>query len=216
MDIIEKIKAEIKSRIEFHNNAIKNNAGLNVMSLTHAGGLKEDEYLLSFLSTLEPEKPVPAIEEPIDGVLYAAACGIKNAAGKSEKPSEGLEDWDFDREITLIWGKCAAEPNDQIACLHIESFIEIARHFAQWGADHLSNPNKAMEIDIEKECEPYTEMLYVPELSPELNSALKRLSRSYLYNFGCHIRNLILGIPEDNQKVEEMVDDIYKSIFEKQ
>ena len=40
---------------------------------------------------------------------------------------------DLDREITHIWGKCAAEPKDQIACLHIESFIEIARHFYELG-----------------------------------------------------------------------------------
>ena len=61
---------------------------------------------------------------------------------KSEKPGEGWEDVDFDSEITHIWGKCAAEPNDQIACLHIESFIEIARHFAQWGAEHLADARK--------------------------------------------------------------------------
>ena len=44
---------------------------------------------------------------------------------------------DLDKEITHIWGKCVTEPKDQIACLHIESFIEIARHFAGWGATHL-------------------------------------------------------------------------------
>lgn len=45
---------------------------------------------------------------------------------------------DLDKEITHIWGKCATEPNDQFACLHIESFIEIARHFAEWGAIHFN------------------------------------------------------------------------------
>ena len=47
---------------------------------------------------------------------------------KQEQPEA-----DLDREITHIWGKCAAEPKDQIACLHIESFIEIARHFYELG-----------------------------------------------------------------------------------
>ena len=35
----------------------------------------------------------------------------------------------FDKEVTRIWGRCAAEPNDSIACLHISTFNEIARHF---------------------------------------------------------------------------------------
>lgn len=43
-------------------------------------------------------------------------------------------DWEmFDKEVTKIWGRCAAEPNDTIACLHIESFIEIVHHFYNLG-----------------------------------------------------------------------------------
>lgn len=136
MNIIEKIKAEIKSRIKFHDNAIKNHAGLIAMSLPHAGGLKEDEYLLSFLSTLEPEKPAHAIEEPIDGVLYAAACGIKNAAGKTEKPmnQEGL-----DEEIIKCWQEWVSPSNEQSVdgVLPLSEFAFFARHFAQWGAENL-------------------------------------------------------------------------------
>jgi len=54
---------------------------------------------------------------------------------KQEQPEVDLET--FDKSVTKMWERCAAEPNDTIACLHIESFIEIARHFAQWGAEHL-------------------------------------------------------------------------------
>ena len=39
----------------------------------------------------------------------------------------------FDKEVTKIWGKCAAEPKDSIACFHIETFNEIARHFYELG-----------------------------------------------------------------------------------
>lgn len=53
---------------------------------------------------------------------------IRNDFVEQEQPEVEL-----DREITRIWGKCAAEPNDQIACLHIESFIELARHFYELG-----------------------------------------------------------------------------------
>lgn len=35
----------------------------------------------------------------------------------------------FDKEVTKIWGKCAADPDDSLACFHIETFNEIARHF---------------------------------------------------------------------------------------
>lgn len=47
---------------------------------------------------------------------------------------EAKEDLEtFDKEVTKMWGRCAANPNDTIACLHIDSFIEIARHFYELG-----------------------------------------------------------------------------------
>ena len=39
----------------------------------------------------------------------------------------------FDKEATKIWGRCAADPNDPIACFHIETFNEIASHFFELG-----------------------------------------------------------------------------------
>lgn len=65
-ELLAKIKAEIERRIKFHTDAIKSCTGLNTISLTHSGGLKEDEYLLSFLSTLESEKPIEGLEEEIE------------------------------------------------------------------------------------------------------------------------------------------------------
>ena len=44
-----------------------------------------------------------------------------------KQPKVDLEQ--FDKDVTEIWGRCAAEPNDSIACLHIETFIKVARHF---------------------------------------------------------------------------------------
>lgn len=47
---------------------------------------------------------------------------------------EAKEDLEtFDKRVTKMWGRCAANPNDTIACLHIDSFIEIARHFYELG-----------------------------------------------------------------------------------
>ena len=47
---------------------------------------------------------------------------------------EAKEDLEtFDKRVTEMWGRCAANPNDTIACLHIDSFIEIARHFFELG-----------------------------------------------------------------------------------
>jgi len=48
-----------------------------------------------------------------------------------EQPEVELEK--FDKDVTEIWGRCAAEPNDSIACFHIETFNEVARHFYELG-----------------------------------------------------------------------------------
>ena len=44
----------------------------------------------------------------------------------------------FDKNVTKIWNRCVAEPNDSIACLHIETFIEVARHFYQLGLEEVT------------------------------------------------------------------------------
>jgi hypothetical protein len=49
------------------------------------------------------------------------------ASLQQEQPEVDLGQ--FDKDVTKIWGRFAADPNDSIACLHIETFNEIARHF---------------------------------------------------------------------------------------
>ena len=80
-EIIAKIKAEIE-RLK-KEELTRNSIGV----ITGSAFFVHANELLSFLSTLEKsEKPNgPTIEEPIDGILYAAACGIKNATEKSEE-----------------------------------------------------------------------------------------------------------------------------------
>lgn len=64
-------------------------------------------------------------------------CGYRDCARdilsflNTLEAKEDLET--FDKRVTEIWGRCAANPNDTIACLHIDSFIEIAHHFYEFG-----------------------------------------------------------------------------------
>ena len=53
------------------------------------------------------------------------------ASLQQEQPEVDLEK--FDKDVTEIWGRCAAEPNDSIACFYIETFNEVARHFYELG-----------------------------------------------------------------------------------
>lgn len=65
-----------------------------------------------------------AIRYP-EGVQHGAEA--VNELAQQEEPEVDLEK--FDKEVTKIWGKCAADPDDSLACFHIETFNEIARHF---------------------------------------------------------------------------------------
>lgn len=90
------------------------------------------------------EKKQKPFKEPIDGVLYAAACGIKNKeqVEKSEKPSDGLEDillefydeYDSNVENRPIIPRIYAE--------------KLASHFTQCGSEHLADDRK-MTADVE-------------------------------------------------------------------
>lgn len=55
-----------------------------------------------------------------------------------KQPEVDLEQ--FDKDVTELWGRCAAEPNDSIACLHIETFIKVARHF--WNKGYNARKEK--------------------------------------------------------------------------
>ena len=81
------------------------------------------------------EKKKEPFKEPIDGVLYAAACGIKNK-GQIEKSENPMEHKDIDTEI-CHWMGCL---DDRYCMLvnhySIQDIKDTARHFAQWGAEH--------------------------------------------------------------------------------
>ena len=53
--------------------------------------------------------------------------------------TKGVDLDTFDKRVTEMWGRCAANPNDTIACLHIDSFIEIARYFYELGLEAKEN-----------------------------------------------------------------------------
>lgn len=105
--------------------------------------------ILSFITSLQQEQSVPSCKTC---GFYENNCPF--IRGKLiPYPNKVCKDYtysvmkdqpevDFDREITHIWGKCAAEPKDQIACLHIESFIEIARHFYELGLNASKEENE--------------------------------------------------------------------------
>ena len=105
----------------------------------------EYDWLLTEIQSIQQEQPVKyetALEKAREWMPnvnqggHAILINIFPELGEGLDPRYGgrkREQVDLDREITHIWRKCAAEPYDQIACLHIESFIEIARHFYELG-----------------------------------------------------------------------------------
>lgn len=78
------------------------------------GRYYEDRDLLAFIDSLEPVTDCHTLEEP-------------------EKPIEGLEE-----EIQSFWNR-ASGFQPKFATLEVKEngFAVIARHFAQWGAEHL-------------------------------------------------------------------------------
>ena len=72
-------------------------------------------------------------DDPWRLAYNAFMCGFGRGitVKKQEQPKVDLEE--FDKDVAKLWGRCAAEPNDSIACLHIETFSEVARHFYELG-----------------------------------------------------------------------------------
>lgn len=154
MKLIDKdaIVAEIKKRIEERDFQMKSGCWVSSTYMY--------EDLLDFLDTLEVKEfqkkklyVVTRCEEHSDYVEKAffsekeaeEYCkqfeGNEDAYGRDITEIEvdcpiGVKEVDlktFDMRVTEMWGRCAANPNDTIACLHIDSFIEIARHFFELG-----------------------------------------------------------------------------------
>ena len=81
------------------------------------------------LSLLEGGTGHPEVMKRVEGVIkgYKSILSFLDTL----EAKEDLET--FDKRVTKMWGRCAANPDDTIACLHIDSFIEIARHFYELG-----------------------------------------------------------------------------------
>lgn len=82
------------------------------------------------LSLLEGGTGHPEVVKQVDGVIkgYKSVLSFLDTLEVKEVDLET-----FDKRVTEMWGRCAANPNDTIACLHIDSFIEIARRFYELG-----------------------------------------------------------------------------------
>ncbi|MBP5456542.1 MAG: hypothetical protein J6Y37_08580 [Paludibacteraceae bacterium] len=96
------------------------------------------------------ERKKNPFKEPIDGVLYAAACGIKNKGQieESENPKKGLHSGSLRKvDNPMKWmEEDAKEPRleEEIEKYlpqireepYNEELREFARYFARWGAEH--------------------------------------------------------------------------------
>lgn len=145
-EIIAKIRAEIERRIKELDEQI-------VDIYDSKAVLRKDELqrLLSFISTLESEKPInpddamKALDEKIALVKQSGTWDgvdvdkyMDEVRGREpEKPMDGLEDElkDYLRRYYNCDYPMQIEENTCSPTMpHI---VEAARHFAQWGAEHL-------------------------------------------------------------------------------
>lgn len=146
MSIIEQIKAEIERLKKAQEVSEDYDYAQYELDVACGYDMACDD-ILSFLSTIESEKPVPAIEEPIDGVLYAAACGIKNADGKTEKPMNQEE---LEKEIETYFDSNFGIPWDGCHPIGVFELDSMARHFAKWGAEHAKKDEIPVPSDLEE------------------------------------------------------------------
>ena len=79
---------------------------------------------------------------------------------KKEQPVEGLEK-DLEKEIDAIWNPRFNLGWDDYSLLSMNhaGFASIARHFAEWGADHLRDSTKMVPEGLEEAADKYAERL---------------------------------------------------------
>lgn len=142
MTIIEQIKAEIERRIELHD-SLASNAESEMIANLEIGAAQALDDLLSFLSTLESEKPMnpdDAMKELDEKIALVKQRGtwdgvdvdkyMDEVRGREpKKPMEGL-----DEEIDRLWESFADEMEGPHNLFDI--YARLARHFAEWGAEH--------------------------------------------------------------------------------
>lgn len=105
MTIIEQIKAEIEKRI-LREREVKDRYDSNTSSFVE-GSIDALDGLLSFLSTLESEKPIN--QEELDQEIIK--CWQEWISQSNKQSVDGV--------------------------LHLSEFAFYARHFAKWGVEHL-------------------------------------------------------------------------------
>ena len=117
MDKIEKIRAEIERRIKELSEAETDyrEEGCDSISALLISGISELQKILSFISTLESEEPDKSLEE---------------------KTCKGFEE-EFRRFIKKEKEK---EPDKSLPYYGDYGIYRVARHFAQWGANHTPLP----------------------------------------------------------------------------
>lgn len=177
MNIKEQIRAEIERRLSWRI-TLEARAAYN--------------NILRFLDTL-PEQPVPTImtnemlmgeikpkkksnalfdkcvENCDPAIMKEVSDNVDKMLGR--QPVEGLED-----EIKLYfdgWSdntEYGQAVNEKGVCVGVEDCEDIARHFAEWGADHLRDTTKMVDEGLEEAAEEYADG---PECSWVGTSALE-------------------------------------------
>lgn len=148
----EKLKAEIERRKEL----LTPHKGQGLILCQEI--IKQFDSLLSFIDTIsqpimkddnidkiraEIERRFSEYNHDSNHHIQAAECAsILDFIDSLQQEQTEVDLEKFDKDVTNIWGRCAAEPNDSIACFHIETFIEVARHFYELGRKGNKELNK--------------------------------------------------------------------------
>ena len=129
-ELLAKIKIEVEKRLK-NTRDYMNGVGMKYKGPKyHASRGRESAYdaILSFLSTLESEKPM-------------------NQEGLNEEISKSIENLEG----------CTTKINDnpEYHLISDEDIRKFARHFAEWGAEHLADARKMSQNDLEEAAKEY-------------------------------------------------------------
>ena len=91
------------------------------------------DYVILIINRLQQEESIS------DHYVRMGYCDEFKDDSKRKEEQEQPDD-DLDKEIETMWKKC--NPVDEgmgveSTYMHIEAFDIIARHFAEWGSEHL-------------------------------------------------------------------------------
>lgn len=127
----EQIRAEIE-KMKKHSHIMGDIAINSSMRRFYEGAEDSCNRILAFLDT-HPEQPVGDTDGK--AMLYVAEksykIGLRDGKASNEQSVEGLEE-----EIERVCAEIE-EKNPQHRGLKPSGIAKIARHFAEWGAEHL-------------------------------------------------------------------------------